>query len=272
MSERQHDELESAAAYALGGLDADERRTFEAHLADCAVCHAEVSAFRRVTTAVALTTDPVAPPAALKTRVLAKATGQVPVRPPAAPPAASRLAWLAAAAGILVAVATGLFAYYERKASTTWHEAATRASDEVRQLRAELARVRLDARQLANAMEVLSAPDLARVDLASTTPAAPSGRAFVSRSRGLLVSAAHLPALQPGRTYQLWLVLPQRPPIGAGVFGVNTNGSGIVVPPPSLNATLSAANDMTFAVTNEPAGGSPAPTTPILIAGTLKPN
>jgi anti-sigma-K factor RskA len=86
------------------------------------------------------------------------------------------------------------------------------------------------------------------------------------------VSTAHLPALQPGRTYQLWVVLPQRPPIGAGVFDVNASGSGVVIAPSSLNATLSSASNATFAITNEPAGGSPAPTTDILIAGKLGPS
>ena len=37
--------LDDLAAYALGALDADERRAIDAHLATCASCRAEVRSF-----------------------------------------------------------------------------------------------------------------------------------------------------------------------------------------------------------------------------------
>ncbi len=37
-----HAWLDAAAPYALGALSAEERAAFEAHLADCAICRAEV--------------------------------------------------------------------------------------------------------------------------------------------------------------------------------------------------------------------------------------
>jgi len=45
-----HDEMVVLApAYVLGALEADERRAFEAHLAECDRCAAEVRSFGRVT-------------------------------------------------------------------------------------------------------------------------------------------------------------------------------------------------------------------------------
>jgi anti-sigma factor RsiW len=67
---------ESVAAYALGALDADERRAFEAHLATCPKCAAELAELRRVTTGLAMSVERVAPPADLKARTIARATGQ----------------------------------------------------------------------------------------------------------------------------------------------------------------------------------------------------
>ncbi len=104
---------ESVAAYALGALDADERRAFEAHLASCPKCAAELAELRRVTTGLAMSVERVAPPADLKARTIARATGQPQVKmtretPAQAPPvaivhapatrASRSLAWLAAAA------------------------------------------------------------------------------------------------------------------------------------------------------------------------------
>ena len=58
----------NAAAYVLGGLDADERAAFEAHLASCAECAAEVQSYRPVTDALAWgeTDDPHACPLVLR--------------------------------------------------------------------------------------------------------------------------------------------------------------------------------------------------------------
>ena len=41
-------------AYAIGALDADETRVFEAHLATCASCQAELRTMRRVVAGIGL--------------------------------------------------------------------------------------------------------------------------------------------------------------------------------------------------------------------------
>ncbi len=56
-------------------------------------------------------------------------------------------------------------------------------------------------------MAVLTAPDLARIDLVGQ-PDAPDARAraFWSRERGMVFSASKLPPPPPGKTYQVWVV------------------------------------------------------------------
>jgi anti-sigma-K factor RskA len=106
-------------------------------------------------------------------------------------------------------------------------------------------------------MAVLTAPDLTQVDLQGQQPVAPqaSGRAFYSRTRGLVFTASDLPPLRTGRTYQLWLVTAQAP-VSAGLFDIDNGGR--------VTQTFSTAPDVArpvaIAVTEEPAGGVPAPT------------
>jgi anti-sigma-K factor RskA len=116
-------------------------------------------------------------------------------------------------------------------------------------------------------LAVLSAPDVARVDLAGQ-PAAPqaSARAFWSRSHGMVFTASNLPALPAGRVYQLWVVSNQAPaPISAGLLTPDPQGN--------INETFATPQDLpqpvALAVTIEPAGGVPAPTGERYLVGTL---
>jgi anti-sigma-K factor RskA len=277
---RHYDFLEEASAYALGALDADERREFEAHLATCETCQAEVASHRRVASALGLGEIPVAPPVALKDRMIARVTGQrvaAPVAPASSstatpmPVRASRSmpAWLALAAAVVAAAGLAMYAWTLRTQLRELQRVLSAADHQMGTLRADLAAARGDAQRLSGALQVLGAADLVRVDLAGgNQPIKPTGRAFWSRSRGLLLSAAGLPPPGAGRTYQIWLVAPNRAPVGAGFIAVSAAGAGTAVvhpqSPPASGAT------MTVAITNEPAGGSPGPTTPILLAGTAK--
>src|SRR5260221_9481054 len=76
MTDARHEFAESAAAYALGALDASERARFEAHLPTCDICQEEVDKYRSVTAGIGGTVEPMVPPAALKARVIAAATSQ----------------------------------------------------------------------------------------------------------------------------------------------------------------------------------------------------
>ena len=96
-------------------------------------------------------------------------------------------------------------------------------------------------------LAVLTAPDVMRVDLAgqSVAPSA-AARAFWSRSRGLVLAASNLPALPPGRTYQLWFVTGKAPS-SAGIFEPDAAGAANVLltvdpnaPRPSVLAVRSS--------------------------------
>ena len=153
-----------AGAYVLGSLDSDERAAFEAHMAGCEDCAAEVRALRRVTAALAHTVPQRTPRPELRQRVLGSLTRA------STPPLGSRrldglgTGWLALAATLVLTVGVAVY--------------ATRLQTRVADLEARLEqalvqasaadRAVADARQvgaeLQSAMGVLAAPDLVRID------------------------------------------------------------------------------------------------------------
>ena len=91
-----------AALYALDALDPDEMAAYRAHLdAGCTVCRAEVDALYAVADDLGLDAPPVAPPAALRERVLVRAV--------APPPELPVFHFLAAEEGRWIRIAPGIF-------------------------------------------------------------------------------------------------------------------------------------------------------------------
>lgn len=274
---------ESVAAYAVGALDADERRAFEAHLASCPKCAAELAELRRVTTGLAMSVERVAPPAGLKARTIARATGQPQAkitRDAPAPPvaivhtepsrASMSLAWLAAAAGIAAAIGLGVYAWSLRSQLSSIQQVAAQATTQADRLRAELVTSRQESARMAQTLGILGAPDVVRVELkgqGDLTTA--SAQVYWSATRGLLVlNASNLPAIDRDRVFELWAVPPgaSAAPLAAGLFRVDQAGFVTVISPPST--TFPAAD--AFAITVEPTAGSQQPTSPIILVGKVR--
>ncbi len=219
-----------------------ERAALEAHLASCPACREELADLRRVVSGIGVSLEGEEPPPDLRNKVMqVTKTAQARTLPfPARVPKRVVWPWLAAAAAVALIAASGWYIVTSRRASAA-----------------------LDAR-----MNVINAPDVVRVDL-QAQPDAPgsSARAFMSKTRGMVLIAEHLPALTAGRTYQLWVVTKQAP-VSVGVFTVNADGSVTGVMPLSADATL---NPVAVAVTIEPEGGVPSPTGPKVLVGMLSP-
>ena len=259
---RSHDEFrELAAACAAGVLDARERADLVAHLATCVECAADERSFSSTAGVLAYAVPQIDPPPALRDRVIG--AKDVTVRPSVTggPPGAkslvrSHLPRLATAAALVLAIGLGAYAVQLRGridvVESQLREATARADASERRV-ADAVRTAAGAR---SEVAVVTAPDLRRIDLAGqpVSPAA-SGRAFWSRSRGLVFTASNLPALPGGRIYQLWIVSAQAP-ISVGLLAPAPDGSAslFAATPPDLPQPVA------FAVTIEPAGGVPAPT------------
>jgi anti-sigma-K factor RskA len=247
-----------AAAYALGGLDAEDRARFESLLGggnpDAITALEEFEA-----TVVGLTAELAqAPPPSVKATLMARIAAERRV-PPASgpvPPVPSRRAWwpavwaAALAAGIgAVAVGLSVSATYEKRLEVLAREAAA--------LRGDLDR----PQQL---IALLRDPSTEIVALAGLEPA-PAARARMlwnAPSGGLLV-AAGLPPAPEGKAYQLWAIVGQGPPVSAGVFSVDAQGAGSL----PVSPLRGVGKVDVFAVTLEPAGGLPAPSGRMYLAG-----
>jgi anti-sigma-K factor RskA len=251
-----HDALrEQVALYAIGVLSATERAAVEAHLEICVECAAELSASLPVSAALAQIVTQHDPPASLRAAILADARRASPTRS-----APAWIPWLAAAA--MLVVTAGLTFYVGdlrrqvNRLEAELREALVRVDDGER-------RVAVALREAQAPLPVLTAPDVRMINLAGQ-PAAPSAsaRAYWSRSRGLVMTGANLPPLPPGRTYQLWFIRAQTP-VSAGLLQPDTNGQLRAV----LNTPADLPDPDVLAVTQEPAGGLPAPTGQMFLAG-----
>lgn len=130
----------------------------------------------------------------------------------------------------------------------------------VAQMSSELGTTRADSDLLVEVLAVLRADGLRQIDLRG--PAAARGRAFVS-ARGLVLLVEGLAVSGAGRTYQAWVGSSDATPVSAGTFDVNPFGMGTVVwTRPASPGTLPV-----ISVTAEPPGGSTAPTSRPVLAG-----
>jgi len=237
-------------AYALDAVDDLERVAFDRHLAECETCALEVAEYRETVTRLAEGAWSVPPPR-MRERVLARAAA-TPQQPPnghrrgAASPVA-RWRRLTAAAAVVGVLGIGA-------AATTYAVQEQRIGDQ----RAAVAQAQ---QQAARIEAVLAAPDAAlrAGDLTG------GGRVTLvvsdTEDAGVVV-LADAPPPGPDRAYQLWVV-----PAGS----VTPVSVGL------LQAGRSAATELiegvrgraVFAVSLEPAGGSPQPSTTPLVGISL---
>jgi len=115
----------------------------------------------------------------------------------------------------------------------------------------------VESSRISEVEEILTAPDVQTVEMAGETA---DGRFTYSLEigRGVFISGS-LGAVEPGRTYQLWLV-GDTGPEPAGLFTPDTAGRSTAV-------VEDVAAGLVLAITEEPAGGSHQPTGDVLLAG-----
>jgi len=170
------------------------------------------------------------------------------------------LPWIGWALAAGLAVTTGML-YRERGAMReAMRSALTAQANTIDRLTADVA----SARQVVDTMTDSTAM---RVTLTKgKTAAVPQGRATYVASKGTLIFlASNLEQLQPGKTYELWLIpaAAGESPIPAGTFRPDERGNASVIMPPLPKGVEAKA----FGVTVENEGGSTTPTQPIILAG-----
>lgn len=259
---------ELAGLYVLDALDVAERDAVTLHLAMCAEAHKEMESLGGVVPALAAMAEPVDAPAALKDRVMAayerdQAKPWTLVTPERALPAATirpretrsegqgwRLpawaSWGAAIAAVLVVAVVGVWAVGI-------------------QSRADRANQR--AQQLSDAVALLAEPgsSVAYVRGTGTDPASAEIRGFSvfpASGSGYMVMVG-LPKASSTQTYQAWYLVDGKPS-SAGLMTVEDDGYAV------LSGVQPPAGTNLVAVTLEPSGGSPLPTSDPIAAGEVR--
>lgn len=252
-----------AAAYALDALDAEERRAFEAQLAVDPALQAEVDGHREAMGLLADALPPRSAPASLRERVMREARSARPAASapsrtgpsgPSRDPGSVRLPWFLAAAAVVAVVSLGI---------ANRQLMQSRASLEAALERAE-GRVTAQADEIATRDSLLAAflgPDVRSTTLVSTEQL-PAARIFHNvASGGVVIAAFDLPPAPVGRIYQLWGIPEGGTPVSLGTFQTGADGTAILRTTAPEGSTFAVG-----AVTEEPEGGSPQPTsTPFLV-------
>ncbi|MEZ4554389.1 MAG: anti-sigma factor [Dehalococcoidia bacterium] len=217
---------EALGAYAIDALPPEERREVEAHLRECGR-HEDALALRATASLLAYVPEDREPPARLRSRILAAvAEADAPAVEESRAPVPLAARRRRAPAALLAAV-LALFA---------------------------LAAV-------ITGFFVLGS-DGGSADLVRTVaggPAAGTTLRYDTASDRATLDVAGLDALAEGRVYQVWMLRGEQV-VGVGLFTVDASGRGRT----TFDAPLEVGD--TVAVTEEPAGGSPAPTSQPLLA------
>ncbi len=243
-------------AYALDALEPAEHERVRQLLAERPELQATLDELRATVGTLPYGLTPATPPPELRQRVLDHAVGRT-AQPAQAEARTGQMAanlrtWLFGLAGLAVALLVALITTLGQVGGLQ-NELAT-----ARQQRDQAQLIAATAQASAQQVAAIVAQSVALADLSGA-----GGQGTVLQSaEGNLILAAELPPLAAGRVYQFWLIEGGAAPVSGGVFIVGDTGYGLLtldVGRPLVGATL--------AVTDEPAPGSPGPTTDILIVG-----
>ena len=268
MNETLHIAQDDLVLYALHALTPDEAAPIAAHLATCDICRQQVAEARGDMALLAFSVDQQPVPAGAEERLFARIAAAAPVATPAvtnvvpfetavlSQPRRSIwpvfIPWAAAAALAAACISLGV----ENK----------NLSETVNAESSLLSSLSSKASHAQQIVDALNSPHAQRVTLTATKHAAePTGHAIYLADRGsLLFEADNLKPLDPGKTYELWVIPADgKAPVPAGTFQPNATGyASVVLPqlPPGISAKA-------FGVTIENAGGATTPTLPIILAG-----
>ena len=264
-------------AYVLGALERDEEAAVREHLATCNL-HAEAAELGGVVPYVAETLDPVEPPAALRSRIMALAAADLearraaaadttapvaaPVAPsvpaPVVPPRAAaperrgfRLSWNFAfqAAAVVVVVALGAL--------------SLNLQNRITGLEGDIAAAKAYETAVNNVLAAAAEEGSQTVVLAGQ-PGFEAGGLAAIRADGTVVLAMHdLDPTVGTEVYEAWVIVAGSDPIPIGDFRVASAGTAAFV-----SGQTPAGPGAVVALTREPGPGATAPTMPIISLGT----
>jgi anti-sigma-K factor RskA len=270
----EHDQFrELIEAYALGALDANERAALEAHLASgCPECAKALEEARLVVTQLAYLAPPAEPSELLRARVLRSVRadaatsggsggGSLPMQAGGAQRSAVPMwLWAGVAALLLVSLYSTWEARKMQQDVAMMNQRAAAELKERKRLEDELTVAKHEA-------IILTDPASHKIMIMPNDKDMPKVEATWHAKLGIYLTAQKMPMPKNNKVLQLWLIpkTPGAKPMPSQVFWPDANGQigEMVANPPDDMADTKA-----LAITEEPAGGSPQPTsTPMWVGG-----
>jgi anti-sigma-K factor RskA len=262
-------------AYALGALDPPERAALEAHLGtDCAKCAKSVAEARWLVSQLAYLAPDASSSDMLKGRLMQTVRSEAkskssPVGIAATATPSGIPYWLSAGIAALLLL-TLYFAWdahrlkeklrasneqtqrNQQMVSSTQDESAA-AQQKLAAMEAQIARMHRE-----NA--ILTDPASVKITLAPQKIQAPQMVAMWHAKYGIVLTAQKVPMPSGNRVLQLWLIpkAPGAKPMPSMTVRPDANGDFIIL---VSNPPTSGSDTKALAITEEPAGGSAAPTT-----------
>jgi hypothetical protein len=257
-----------APLFAVDALDTDEMAAVREHLADCPDAHEELLAFGEAATALLETVEPVAPPPALRGRLLDAAeadlhSGDHPASTATFPPGSiapltrvapvdlaaerarrrSRLGWLVAVAAVIGVIALG-----------AWNVA----------LRQDLSAAQAYQQGVDQALALATQPGSVTAILASEDGSS-SGLAVIGADGTTRITVRGLAPTSGSQVYTAWAIDGDAAPVALGDLTVGSDGlaTAAVTSPTSAPGAV-------IALTLKPVPGATVAAGPLVVAGTAR--
>jgi anti-sigma-K factor RskA len=263
----EHDQiLELIEAYALGALEQQESATVAAHLASgCPECTKALEEARWLVTQLVYLAPSAEPSASLRSRVLQQAKSEAgPARVTemrsSSPTKSAIPVWMWAGVAAML-----LLTMY-----STWN--AKRTNDKNAEINAQLARALWERGALQEQLTaarheavILTDPGSKKFTIWPNDKQMPRLEAAWHQNMGIYVSGQKVPMPGKNHVLQLWLISKSGKPMPSRTFWPDSSGKVdlMIDDPPEVLAQTKA-----LAVTEEPMGGSPQPTTtPMWVGG-----
>jgi anti-sigma-K factor RskA len=267
----EHDQIrEWIEGYALGALEDQERATVEAHLsAGCPGCAKALEEARWLVTQLVYLAPSAEPSSSLRARLLQEVQSEATAAPARVTEIRSNAQaktaipfWMWAGVAALLLV-TAYSTWNAHRMQIEMTEAKASAAEELKQ-REKLQQDWLVAKHEA---VILTDPDSHKVTIWPNDKQMPKLEAAWHPAMGIYVTGQKVPMPGKNRVLQLWLIPkdPAHKPMPSHTFWPDSKGKVdlMVDDPPEVMAQIKA-----LAVTEEPAGGSPQPTsTPMWVGG-----
>lgn len=184
---------------------------------------------------------------------------------PFEPPSRAGLGRIVGALAVAAVVVIAAFGLYNWRVKSLREGPAAAAATRDSSLESQLTSLRASVAQKDSLIASLTGTHTRVIDLVGYNSVDPMARVFWDqRTQMFVMYASHVKQPATGKTYQMWLIARGvASPVSAGTFMPDSSGSAIM----AIKHPMEPGTLRRIAVTEEPVGGMPTPTGPIVFTG-----